>query len=190
MKRSLIIMAASFALAGVFAAATLADSPGVSQGDAEAVYNAIGGRGAIVLHSPTLEGAPDTQLVRISPFGAIGRHYCSLDWHVVGLNLGEIGPRQVAAAGLAPFVVRIFVDGELLDFTPGALKRADPQSSLIMFGSSDVFFRAYGAVVAPDALGVGAHTVSVVAVDTADGTGSFEATNPFFIDAPGAGACG
>jgi hypothetical protein len=164
-----------------------ADAPRVSQGDAEAVYNAIGGRGAITVHS-TLQGARDTQLVRITPFGIIGRHYCSLDWHVVGINLGDFGPREVAAAALNPFVVTNFIDGTMLAFSSAALKPDDRQHALVTFGSSDVWFRAYATVVPPEALSLGAHTVEVLAVNPVTRE-TVDTTNTFFIDAPGTGAC-
>jgi len=163
-----------------------AKAPHISRGDAEAVYNAIGGRGAIIVHS-TLMGAPDSQLVRITPF-ANNRHYCSLDWHVVGINLGDFGPRQAAAAALDPFVVTNLVDGTQIPFSPAALKPDDPQHALITFGSSDVWFRAYATVVSPDALSVGAHTIEVIAVNPVTGE-IIDATNTFYIDAPGTGAC-
>jgi hypothetical protein len=165
-----------------------ADAPRVSHGDAEAVYNAVGGRGAIIVHSPTLQGAPDTQLVRITPFPIIPRHYCSLDWHVVGVNLGNLGPRDAAAAALDPFVVTNFIDGAAIAFSPAPLKPDNPEHALVTFGSSDVWFRAYATVVPPDAISVGVHTIRVLAVNPVTGE-TVDASNAFFIDAPGAGVC-
>jgi hypothetical protein len=167
-----------------------AAAPRISRGDAEAVYNAFAGRGAIILHSPTLQGAPDTQHVRIGPFGAAnGQHFCSLDWHVLGVNIVEFpGSYADMSALLNQLVVEITLDGAPFPLLDAPVKRADPQYALATFGSAAAWFKPFGGLLAPDALAVGTHTTSIVLTDPSTGevdTGS--AT--FFIDAPGTGAC-
>jgi hypothetical protein len=162
----------------------------ISRGDAEAVFNANPGREAIILRSPTLQGAPDIQNARIGPFGAAnGRHFCSLDWHVLGVNISE-GPGGHAqmSALLNQLDVTIMLDGAPFPLLAAAVKRADPKFALEVFGLEDAWGKMFGGLLAPDALGVGTHTTSIVFVDPSTGevdTGS--AT--FFIDAPSTGAC-
>jgi hypothetical protein len=186
---------ASIACALLLAAAVLvpaatADSTRVTQGDAEAIFQATGGKGATLLHSPTLEGAPDQDpLGRIGPFGAAnGRHFCSLDWHLINANIGTYGPYNVAAPELNGLEVTITLDGSDLQLSTTAVKRADPQASLLNFGSSDVYFRDFGSILSPDALAVGTHTVSIVLFDPSNGEVDTGGAT-FYVDAPGTGAC-
>jgi hypothetical protein len=162
----------------------------ISRGDAEAVFQAIGGSGAVLLHSPTGQGLGDAlSLVRIRAFGGSnGQHFCSLDWHVVGVQLGEFGPYDAAAAELGGFVVTFTLDGSVMASTSTAVKRFDPQAALIQFGSADLFFKGYGAVVSPDALPAGAHTVTVLAVNAATGE-SLGGSATFYMDPSGVGTC-
>jgi len=163
--------------------------PRISRGDAEAVFNANPGRESIVLHSPTLQGAPDNQFVRIGPFGAAnGRHFCALDWHVLGANISELGSYQVASALLAGLRVQITLDSAPFTLRQAPVKRADPGFALAMFGSADAWGEMFGGLLAPDALSVGVHRTSISLTDPSTGeidTGS--AT--FFVDAPGTGTC-
>jgi hypothetical protein len=163
--------------------------PRISRGDAEAVFNANPGRESIVLHSPTLQGAPDNQFVRIGPFGAAnGRHFCALDWHVLGANISELGSYQVASAVLAGLRVQVTLDGAPFTLRKAPVKRADPGFALAMFGSADAWGEMFGGLLAPNALPVGVHTTSISLTDPSTGeidTGS--AT--FFVDAPGTGTC-
>jgi hypothetical protein len=165
-------------------------SPRVSSGDAEASFNAAPGRESIVLHSPTLQGAPDNQLVRIGPFGAAnGRHFCSLDWHVLGVTISDFpGSYAEMSALLNQLDVQIRLDGAPFPLRSAAVKRADPQFALANFGSVDAWGKMFGGLLAPSALSVGTHTTTIVLTDPSTGevdTGS--AT--FFVDAPGAGSC-
>lgn len=123
-------------------------------------------------------------------FGAAnGRHFCSLDWHVLGVNISEVaGGHAELSALLNQLDVRITLDGAPFPLLAAAVKRADPQFALAMFGSADAWGKMFGGLLAPDALSVGTHTTSILFSDPSTGevdTGS--AT--FFIDAPGTGAC-
>jgi hypothetical protein len=190
MKLGLGSLLGAAVLAAVSASGALANSPRVTRGDAEAVFQAIGGTGATMLHSPTLQGAPDeASLTRIRAFGGSnGQHFCSLDWHVVGLQLGDVGPYKAAAANIDAFTVAFTLDGAALPSRSTALKRWDPQDALALFGSDEVFFRGYGAILAPDALPAGTHTVTVAAVNSETGE-SLTGGATFFMDPAGAGTC-
>lgn len=163
----------------------------ISRGDAEAVYNASGNGGqAILLHSPTLQGAPDPQGVRIGPFGAAnGRHFCGLDWHVLGVNIVDFpGSHADMSALLNQLDVEITLDGAPFPLLSSTVKRWDPKAALAAFGTADAWFKPFGGLLAPDALAVGTHTTSIVLTDPSTGevdTGS--AT--FFVDGAGTGAC-
>lgn len=189
-KRTPLLVLLVLLLAAVFAAAASADSARVTRGDVDAIFQATGGKGATLLHSPTLEGAPDQQpLGRIGPFGAAnGRHFCSLDWHLVNTNIGTYGPYSAAAPELNGLDITISLDGANLQLSTTAVKRADPQASLLAFGSSDLYFRDFGSLLPPDALSVGTHTVSIVLFDPSTGEVDTGGAT-FYVDAPGTGAC-
>jgi hypothetical protein len=168
-----------------------APTPRVSRGDAEAVYNASGNGGqAILLHSPTPQGAPDPQGVRIGPFGAAnGRHFCNLDWHVLGVNIVDFpGSHADMSALLNQLDVEITLDGAPFPLLSSTVKRWNPEGALAAFGSADAWFKPFGGLIAPGALAVGTHTTIIVLTDPSTGevdTGS--AT--FFVDASGTGSC-
>jgi hypothetical protein len=166
-------------------------APRISRGDAEAVYSASGNGGqAILLHSPAPQGAPDPQGVRIGPFGAAnGRHFCNLDWHVLGVNIVDFpGSHADMSALLNQLDVEITLDGAPFPLLSSTVKRWNPEAALAAFGSADAWFKPFGGLIAPGALAVGTHTTSIVLTDPSTGevdTGS--AT--FFVDASGTGSC-
>ena len=186
-----LIFGAFVLLAGGAVSAASADSTRVTQGDAQAIFEGGSGGGrATLLHSPTLQGAPDDlQLGRIGPFGdANGRHYCSLDWHVVNTNIGALGPYTVVAPELDGLVVAITLDGSNLQLSTTAIRRLNPQWVLLHFGSDEAYARDFGAILSPDALAVGTHTVGISVFDPV--TGELDTGGAtFYVDPAGTGAC-
>ena len=106
----------------------------------------------------------------------------------MGAQIGEFGPYAAAAAQLRGFVVTFTLDGSAMASTSTAVKRWDPQAALIQFGSADLYFEGYGAVLPPDALPVGTHTATVLAVNAATGE-SISGSATFDMDPSGVGAC-
>lgn len=173
----LTLVAAIAAAAGT----ARADSTRITRGDATAIAQSMfGGAVAIRTNAPTLEGAPvQTQLGRIAPFVS-GRHYCSLDWHVISLYFIEPElDHEATAAEAAAVVFNWTLDGAALATQDAGVKAAYP---------ADWYFGSY-AIVSPDALAVGTHTLSVVATDTRDGSIAFANTVTFTIDPADSGTC-
>jgi hypothetical protein len=166
----------------------------VTRGDAEAVLQAAGTGGLVLLArgatTPrTIPGAPADadRRATIRPFdaphGAGGRHFCAEDWHVIVLAIIDGGDasftRQDAEAN--PVTLSFTLDGEPLSTTRTALKRSlDPD----LFDFEEAWWFQEGRVMAPADLSVGSHRLVVVESDQED---PLEIT--FFIDAPATGAC-
>jgi hypothetical protein len=99
----------------------------VTQGDAEAILHAFPSGGwALRLHGGSVEGAPadlrPDSLARIAsnpPFN--GRHYCSLDWHVIssasvdGIAVGESRTGAEIRESLSQEDQLVTLDGALLE---------------------------------------------------------------------------
>jgi hypothetical protein len=107
-----------------------ANSPRVTHGDAEAIFQAFPNGGwAVRLHSPTTQGAPADVDIRgqIRPLPiADGRHFCAEDWHVILLALVFGGDtsftRQDAEAIANTVTVSFTLDGAPLPTTRTAIE--------------------------------------------------------------------
>jgi hypothetical protein len=183
------VVAAVLAAAGTAAA----NSPGYTRGDAEAVFNAgATGGDVLTVHGGLAEGAPAQPGLRIRPFQTFnGMHVCALDWHVVNTVLHVAGDatysHEQAVADLSPFVAHYTLDGAPLESTVTAVKRW-PTPELV--GYDVGYWRSYGAVLSPDALAVGQHTIRLV-IDNfvAPGVPEDFGDVTFFVDAEGTGVC-
>jgi len=160
-------------LALLVAASAQANSERVTRGDAQAVFEAAStGGAAIRVHSGVIEGAPAASAaadgIRINAFILWeGRHYCSLDWHVVAINLsdgnlaGESRTRQEIAESLSTVEVVFSLDGVPLDTTRAPVRpNLNPPSVLF-----DALTFTEGRLMAPEDLSVGAHTLGIVISD-------------------------
>jgi hypothetical protein len=186
-------MAALAVTAMIVVAGAQATSTRATRGDAQAVFDAsMNGGWAILLHSGKVVGpaanAP-ADGIRITLF-VDGHHYCSLDWHVMAVNLfdgnfpGESRTPHEIASELSTINEAIWVDGVPLDTTRGPVKPfLNPESLGLVNG----FGFATGRVMAPSELSVGTHTVHT---ETSDPTGIiFTSDITFTIDPAGVGAC-
>jgi hypothetical protein len=165
----------------------------VTQGDAQAVLNAFGGGGRVILNHERADlGAPaDSEIqASIRPFsGTIfdGRHYCAEDWHVILLAEIFYGDKSItlqeARADLDQTTLEFVLDGNVLETERTAIKRF---LDIEAFGFEEAYYFQEGVVLAPDELSVGSHTLSLTESGSF-GTSTDEIT--FFIDASGTGAC-
>jgi hypothetical protein len=188
-------------LAGVLAAVALvvagvasADSTRVTQGDANAVLQSFGNGGwTILLHAKVVQGAPADGLAgglaTIRPFDNFnGKHYCALDWHALVLADIEGGDATYtqadAAAIIAQETVTLAIDGTPVSLTQTSVK---PFSNPSAFGLVNAYYSQWGAVLAPNDLAVGSHTVS--GTSTFAGKTVFRNKISITIDAPGTGTC-
>lgn len=146
------------------------------------------------MHSGAIEGAPAFSAaadgIRINAFRAWeGRHYCSLDWHVIAINLsdgnlaGESRTRQEIAASLSAVEVVFFLDSVPLDAarTPVRPNLAPPNVL------SDALSFTAGQLIAPEDISVGAHTLGIVIRDPGGVIDTSQIT--FVVDPEGTGAC-
>ena len=170
----LFVMAATLAFAGGTAQA---DTVRVSQGDAQRLFQTFD-------PSLAIEG-----LAVIRPVTPDGRHYCALDWHVIALALIDGGDasytRQDFEALRSTVSMNFILDGAPLATTQTASKRL-PAELASSFGFTSAYYVQQGVVLAPEALAVGAHTISV---ELTDANGTVVLSSVFFIDAPGTGTC-
>ena len=168
------------------------NAPGVTRGDAEAVFNAFGGGGwSVRLHSKTLEGAPSDfwldSRTRIVPFLYNDLHYCALDWHVITLALidgsfpGESFSNQEIFARLAQFHTVFTLDGSTL-----VTQRKSPKPWLDT--SKRLYYVNEGRIMSPEDLTVGQHTLQSTLFDVELGPVD-TITITFVIDPPGSGTC-
>jgi hypothetical protein len=187
----LFVMAVVLAFAGGTAQA---NTVRVSKGDAEAIFESFGNGGwAIRRHSQVLEGAPADGLVgslaTIRPNPVFdGAHYCALDWHVIVLAIFDGGDASYTAQDFEAFratVSNVYtLDGQLLEIDQTATKRF--LRSLTAQDITTAYYFQEGTVLAPEALSVGAHTLTG---DFSDVYGTGQITISFIVDAPGTGAC-
>jgi len=166
----------------------------VTQGDAEAVFNAgFNGGWAIVLNNDGSLGAPadfrSSDLVRIATEASFnGKHYCSLDWHAVGIAInegrrpGEEISNQVIFDRLAARDPTFKLDSVLLETERTPPKRMlNPETR----GFVEAFTVMEGRVMAPQDIAVGQHTLQGF-----NSAGASIGLVTFHIDAPGTGVCG
>jgi hypothetical protein len=190
MTRSLFL-AASLALAVVLTGTAQANSPRVSRGDAEAIFQASqNGGSAIRIHGgDVLEGAPVQPGARIAPtpFNN-GRHLCTLDWHLLAIAFLDAFPQSEDAhaqtvADFSSLVVEIRLDGAPLALDTTAVKRIDPTFTEQVVGPGLAgYWEQWGAIMSPTDLAVGAHTLQLLG--TVPG-----APITFFVDPEGSAAC-
>jgi hypothetical protein len=187
----LFVMAVVLAFAGGTAQA---NTVRVSQGDAEAVFQSSGNGGwAIRRHSQVVEGAPADGLVgslaTIRPLPLFdGAHYCALDWHVIVLAVFDGGDASYTMQDFEAYratVSMVFtLDGQPLATDQTATKRF--LRDLTALDITTAYYFQQGTVLAPEALAVGAHTLTL---DFSDAYGAGQTTISFTVDAPGTGAC-
>jgi hypothetical protein len=167
----------------------------ITRGDAEAVLNAFGTGGQVILRrsGETAEAGPADFLGShgsIRPYEGSpwdGRHFCAEDWHVILVGWVDGGDasfdHQRAKAAFDAITVSFTLDGAVLETNRTPIKPwNDPQR----FGMERAWYFQQGKVMAPDDLSVGQHDLSVRFTDP---TGPFDTGITFFIDAAGTGAC-
>jgi hypothetical protein len=188
MRRGLFL-AAFVAVAVVLPSTAQANSPGVTRGDAEAVFQALqnGAQAIRVNGGGMLEGAPVQPRARISPLVS-GRRFCASDWHVIAVAFLDAFPQSEqahaqAAADFSSLVVQLQLDGAPLALETTALKRIDPTFTQLTVGAGQAgYWIQFGAIMSPTDLAVGAHTLQLL--------GTFAlAPVTFFIDPAGSAAC-
>jgi hypothetical protein len=190
---SLAIVSAAALLTSVTATA---DSPPLTRGDAEALFNARNTGGFAVLgHGGVVEGAPADNSQRIGPGGMFeGFHVCATDWHVLDINLfttdATDGVHTIGEARdlYATFQVTYELDGAPLPIMVTAVKPWLGDPTTLDPNATVAFVQTSGAILAPDALSVGPHTERVrfyVGGTLFDDLGDVT----FFVDAAGTGAC-
>jgi hypothetical protein len=169
----------------------------INRGDAEAVLNAFGTGGRVILRNgQTAEASPADFLGShgsIRPFQGSpwdGRHFCAEDWHVILVGFIDGGDasfgHQQAEASLGPVTIAFTLDGAALDTTRTPIKPFhDPPQA---FGIERAWYFQEGKVMSPDDLSVGQHELSVSFTDPASGLAGSDGIT-FYIDAAGTGAC-
>jgi hypothetical protein len=198
MRKATPISALLLALALLVAAGAQANAPRVTQGDAQAVFEAFGNGGwGVVLNGGNVEeGAPSDflqdSMARISPAAQWnGRHFCSLDWHVISVAANEGNPlggsrtNEELRETLSQIVFLITLDGAPLDIETTAIKRTTNPERI---GAVEAFYVTAGRVMAPEDLAVGQHSVQFTGVRPGRPPMVMPAIT-FFIDAPGVGTC-
>jgi hypothetical protein len=170
-----------------------ANPPRVTRGDVQALLEAFENGGwAILLHSPTAQGAPADVNLRgeIRPLASHDRrHYCVDDWHVILLGIVVGGDasftRQDAEALLNQTTVSFTLDGAPLPTTRTAIK---PFLAAEQFELEKAYAFQEGRIMAPTDLSVGSHQLVATISDPSGGPPDvLEIT--FFIDASGTGVC-
>lgn len=169
----------------------------ISRGDAEAVLDAFGTGGRVILanRGTTAEAAPADFLGShgsIRPFSGSpwdGRHFCAEDWHVILVGYIDGGDttfdHEQAKAVLDPVTISFALDGAVLDSIRTPIK---PFHDAQAFDLQKAWYFQQGRIMSPDDLSVGQHEVSVRFTDPTSGLDESDGIT-FFIDAPGTGAC-
>ena len=182
MKVVVAVLVAACSVGALLAAPVQANAPRVTRGDAEALFQGIALSGAAIRSNPGLdEGAP-AQLagsIRTTP-SFNGRHFCVLDWHLIGVFFasGDVTHKE-AAAFFNGTSVQILLDGVPLELETTAIKR--------VLAPNEGFWKQWGAILSPDELTVGPHTIQATAVTPA-GTTSLPMIT-IHIDGVGTGTC-
>jgi hypothetical protein len=166
----------------------------ITKGVAEAIFNAFGNGGRVLLRRGTAEGAPaDFQGINgsIRPFSNTdwdGHHFCAEDWHVILAAWFDGGnrtyTRQQFQAIADRTTINFRLDGDPLTTTRTTTKRfLNPEQ----FGFEEAYYFQQGRIMSPDDLSVGQHQLAYTASE--DGQLVDQDSITFFIDAPNAGAC-
>jgi hypothetical protein len=169
----------------------------IKRGDAQAVLNAFGTGGRVILRrkGETAEASPadffgshgSIRPFRGSPWD--GRHFCAEDWHVILVAFIDGGDssfgHQQAKATLDPVAISFTLDGAPLETTRTPIKPFhNPQA----FDLERAWYFQEGKIMSPDDLSVGQHELSARFTDPTSGMDESDGIT-FFIDAAGTGAC-
>jgi hypothetical protein len=191
-------LAIAGALSLSISAGTASASPArTTVGDAQAVFEAFGNAGwAILQHSPRyVDAAPAGGLsdgtVAIRPITGVGfddKHYCSLDWHVIAVSYLDGGDHSYTMQDFVAVAAETSIDLVLDGGSMTTVRTASKPFLRDLSGSglTTAYYFQEGAVVAPEALLVGAHSLEMHLVDP---WGSYDDGITFFVDAPNTGAC-
>lgn len=193
--RSLVVAAALVTAITVGAVDAAANSPRVTRGDAEALFNAgTNGGLAIKTHAGVIAGAPASP-GRILPGANFeGAHICASDWQVIAINLvltdATDGVYTVAqaAAVFSTISVSYELDGAPLAIETSAVTPWLGDPTTLDPNATIAFSQHFGTILAPSDLSVGAHTERVRVYENgvlSDDLGDVT----FFVDAAGTGAC-
>jgi hypothetical protein len=193
---TVLVSAAVLGCVAITVTAASAANNAYTQGDATALFYANGGP-VVGLHNPSNEVGAFEPGKRIGPGQNFqGFHVCATDWHVMFINLivtdsvagGDVHTLGEAKTAFGSTEVTYALDGAPLAVrvTPvepflGDLASVDPNATV-------GYHQKTGAILAPAALSVGAHTErvryyegGVLFFDLGDVT--------FYVDAAGTGAC-
>ena len=167
----------------------------ITHGDAEAVLNAFGTGGRVILRNGhTAEAAP------ADFFGSHGsirpfrhslwdrRHFCAEDWHVIlaaMIDGGDASFDHEQAQALQGVTISFTLDGAPLETTRTPIQPfLNPQA----FGMERAWYFQEGRIMSPTDLSVGQHELSARFTDPATGLDDRDGIR-FDIDAAGTGAC-
>ena len=169
----------------------------ITRGDAEAVLNAFGTGGRVILRNgKTAEAAPADFFGThgsIRPFRNSSwdrGHFCAEDWHVILIAWFEGGDAsftfEQARAALDPVINSFILDDAPLQTTRTSISRfLNPEP----FGFDEAYYFQEGRIMSPADLSVGQHQLSLTSTDDTSGHRIFRSSITFFIDAAGTGAC-
>lgn len=185
-----------FGIAVVLSAVPASAYEPVKEGDVRAQFQAVENGGAVVFDrfGPENTIPPASPLLHsIRPIKEFfdGRHYCTLDWHLITLAIFFL-PEEVSLSSqevraiLRASVVTFELDNVL---TPAAETTAVKTANSEFFGSipGETFWRAWGNFYAPGVLAVGKHSLTGTFTSPIGGFKLDKIT--FFIDPVGSGAC-
>ena len=195
MRRRTLVFCLAVAMMAIGTGGAQAREP-VTFGDVQAQFEAAESGGGVIITKKGLETAipPASPLLHsIRPIKAFfdGRHYCTLDWHLITIALfgtpDEFGlSTQEFKAFLGATTITFKLDGTAI---PAAESTAVKTSFFELFGSvpGETFWRAWGNFYAPGVLPVGAHSLTGWGTDP---LGTFKLDRiTFYIDPAGSGAC-
>ena len=141
----------------------------ITRGDAQAVFNAFGNAGRVILRKrgETAEAAPADFLGShgsIRPFSGspwYGRHFCAEDWHVILIAFIDGGDasfgHQQANASLDPLAISFTLDGGPLETSRTPIK---PFNDSQAFDLERAWSFQEGKLMSPDDLSVGQHELT------------------------------
>ena len=170
--RLLVAAAAVAILAALSGSPANANSPGLTQGDAAAAFNAEAGGGFIIgyMVNPhaTPGGAPaggittgDTEDVRIYPL--LDGSYCASGWHVIFLSVWDgaqfYDTHKELVASLLSVDLQFSWDGVPLEVEQTSIKR------MLRPDEEETFMFNAGTLIRPGTLTVGEHTLTTSMID-------------------------
>jgi len=189
-------MAGVMLLASVSALAVVAGAANerFTRGDATALFYG-NGAAAVGLHNPSTEHGSFEPGMRIGPGQNFqGFRVCETDWHVMLINLNvvdsidNIHTLGEAKALFATIRVTYELDGAPLSVSVTPVQPVLSDVTIFDPNATVGYHQKTGAILAPDALGVGPHTERVRIFENGvliDDLGDVT----FFVDAAGTGAC-